>query len=391
MFLEHVISLPSRRRFIRILGTTGVVVAGGGFALSRADQMPAAAIEAWQGPPAGETDPRRWILAHAILASNPHNMQPWLADVRESGVIDVRVDLERLLPETDPFGRQILIGLGCFIELAAIAASARGLTAELAYFPDGPMTAQSLSERRVARITLRGDGTPDPLFAQVLARRSNKEPYDTGRPVTAEHLDGLARAELGVPIALTLEASPARVAALCELTKRAMLVELGTPRTLAESVDRTRIGAAAIAAHRDGIDLHGPFFWLVRHAGLMSREKAMTPGTFAHQGGIDYAMGYMDSSMAFGWLTTDGNGREAQLDAGRAYLRLNLAATAMGLGMHPLSQLLQEYPEIGGLQQEFLAYTATPASQRVQMLFRMGYAPPPGPSPRRPLPDIIVS
>jgi hypothetical protein len=389
--MEEAMPARTRRRVIRILGATGAVAVVGGYALAQIDPMPPVAIESWQGPPAAEADPRLWILAHAILAPSPHNMQPWLADLREPGVIDVRVDLERLLPETDPFGRQILIGLGCFLEQARIAASARGLTAEISYFPDGPMTAEALSDRRVARLVLREGSVRDPLFDHVLARRSNKEPYDTGRPVRPEHLDRLAATDLGVPIFLTLEASPPRVLALRELSKRAMLIEFGTPRTLAESVDRTRIGSAAIAEHRDGIDLHGPFFWLVRHAGLMTREKAMTPGSFAHQGGIDYAMGYMDSSMAYGWLTTDGNGRSAQLDAGRAYLRLNLAATAMGLGMHPQSQLLQEFPEMAPLQSEFLAFAGTPESQRVQMLFRLGYAPSPGPSPRRPLADIILS
>jgi hypothetical protein len=132
-------------------------------------------------------------------------------------------------------------------------------------------------------------------------------------------------------------------------------------------------------------------FWLIRNSGLMTRELATTPGTFTRQGGIDYATGYMESSMAFGWLVTDGNGRKAQLDAGRAYLSLNLVATALGLVMHPLSQLLQEYREICPIQEEILAFTGTPANQRVQMLSRMGYAPIPGPSPRRARSDIIMS
>ena len=381
----------SRRRFIKIVGAGGAVAALGGYALSRVDAMPPEAVEAWQGPRQDEPDPRRWILGHAILAPNPHNMQPWIADLREPGAIDVRVDRDRLLPATDPFGRQIVIGHGCFLELARIAASARGLRAEIAYFPDGPMDGDALSDRRIARITLRDGAEPDPLFAQVLARRSNKEPYDTERPVAAKHLATLAAEQLPDTVALTLEAAPDRVRSLRELTKAAMLVELATPAALAESVDRTRIGAAEIAAHRDGIDLHGPFFWLARQAGLMTRAKAMTPGTLAHQGGIDYATSYMESSMAFGWLETAANDRPSQLDAGRAYVRLNLAATAIGLGMHPLSQALQEYPEMSEPRRAVLRHTGTPADRHLQMLFRMGYAPMPAPSPRRPIEDVIIA
>jgi hypothetical protein len=58
-------------------------------------------------------------------------------------------------------------------------------------------------------------------------------PHDTQRSVFDEHLRGLAGAEFAVPIDLILEASPERVADLRELTKRAMLIEIATLRTLA--------------------------------------------------------------------------------------------------------------------------------------------------------------
>ncbi|MFO1038577.1 MAG: nitroreductase family protein [Geminicoccaceae bacterium] len=380
---------PSRRRFIRVLGSTGVILAAGGVGLARCDGMPAAAIEAWEGP-GDEPDSRRWALAHAILAPNPHNMQPWLVDLSGPDRIDLYVDRTRLLPETDPFGRQILIGHGCFLELLALAAGARGLQADIDYFPDGPMGADGLTEQRVATVTLVPASTaPDPLHRHILARRSNKEPYDTERPVLPDHLAVLAAVTLPAGQILRLESAPDRVARLRELTAEAMRIEMATPRTLAESVDRTRIGAAEIAAHRDGIDLHGPFFWFARQAGLMTRDKAMTPGTLAHQGGLDYALGYMGSSMAFGWILADRADRVAEVDAGRAYVRLNLAATGVDLGMHPVSQLLQEYPEMAASQRTFLDFVGVPAEGRVQMLFRMGYAPSPDPSPRRPLADIL--
>jgi hypothetical protein len=134
MFMERIMPPHGRRRFIRTHCTSGAVATAGGLALSRVDGIPAEAIKDWQGLLAADTDPRRWILACAILAPNPHNMQPWLANLREPGVINVRVDLECLLPETDPFGRQLFIGLGCFLELAVNAAS-RGLTTRITCLP----------------------------------------------------------------------------------------------------------------------------------------------------------------------------------------------------------------------------------------------------------------
>ena len=57
--------------------------------------------------------------------------------------------------------------------------------------------------------------------------------------------------------------------------------------------------------------------------------------------------------------------------------------------MHPLSQVLQEYPEMTTLQQRFLEVTQTPAGHTVQMFFRLGYGTVPPPAPRRNLNDLV--
>jgi hypothetical protein len=84
------------------------------------------------------------------------------------------------------------------------------------------------------------------------------------------------------------------------------------------------------------------------------------------------------------WLSTADNSRTTQMLAGRAYVRLQLAATALGLRMHPLSQALQEYPEQANNYKaihQLLAGNDTGAT--VQMWTRLGYAPEADPAPRR--------
>ena len=44
----------------------------------------------------------------------------------------------------------------------------------------------------------------------------------------------------------------------------------------------------------------------------------------------------------------------------RAYERLNLTATALGVAMHPMSQVLQEYSDNFDLQKRFLDYLDIP-------------------------------
>ena len=68
---------------------------------------------------------------------------------------------------------------------------------------------------------------------------------------------------------------------------------------------------------------------------------------------------------------------------------VNLQASSTGVAMHPLSQVLQEYPEMTELQRRFLSETQTPGGHTVQMFFRLGYAAAPPPSPRRDLNDLV--
>mgnify|MGYP000753489585 CR=1 FL=1 len=79
-------------------------------------------MAAWQAP-ARETDLRRWILAHAILAPHSHNLQSWVADLGTPNQITLYCDLKRLLPQTDPLSRQIMMSHGTFLELLDLAMS----------------------------------------------------------------------------------------------------------------------------------------------------------------------------------------------------------------------------------------------------------------------------
>ena len=78
--------------------------------------------------------------------------------------------------------------------------------------------------------------------------------------------------------------------------------------------------------------------------------------------------------------------------------RSAIGATALGIGMHPLSQALQEFPEMKAnyeqAHQLVLGQAAprSPQDATVQMLCRIGYTPTPAPAtPRRALDKFIVT
>lgn len=378
---------PSRRKAIKVIGA-GVIVAtaGAAIAVPRLDAMPATAIEGWSGPPSGERDPRRRALAFALLAPSPHNLQSWLVDLSHDGEVLLFVDGGRLLPQTDPLARQILIGQGCFLEILSMAAAAEGWRTETQLFPEGAWTV----ERPVARIVFKRLPAPsiDPLMAEVPRRRTVKGRFEA-RPLAAAHGKALLAGVELQGMRLSIVDDPAHVERLRAIAIAGSELEMNTPRTHKESIDVVRIGSAEIAAHRDGISIRGPMMWLLRQLGLMTPDKAMTPGTMAWKGGRDYTLAGYASAPAFGWLASRGNDRASQVAVGRAWVRLQLAASALGVSLQPHSQTLQEYPEMAALRARMRAETGMAGDETLQMFFRLGYAADPGPSPRRPLDSFV--
>ena len=110
-----------RRRFLRVMGGGAIASAVVLSETACSSEYPAQAVQAWQGP-GDESDVRRWILSYAILAPHSHNLQSWLVDLSRPDEITLYCDLTRLLPQTDPLSRQIMMSQGTFIELLDIAA-----------------------------------------------------------------------------------------------------------------------------------------------------------------------------------------------------------------------------------------------------------------------------
>jgi len=364
--------MTSRRKFLKIAGG-GVILAAAGTGAFVATRTPTKALAPWQ--PATYSDPRKSALSYALLAPNPHNRQPWLIELIGEDSLRIHRDTERDLPETDPFNRQLYIGLGAFLETMVLAAGAQGYAVNLELLPEG-------EEGPVAQAEFSSGAIGDPLAAQILYRHSNKAPYTTQTLSTGEIsvLQDFA----------TLYTDESDVAPIREMTKRAFEIEMTTPSKLKESVDLMRIGKAEINANPDGIELSSPMLEALRLTGLLTEEVLMDlehPGNKAQQ--REYHS-MLNATPHYAVLTTAGNTREDQLQTGQQLMRLYLKTTEMGIGVHPVSQALQEYKEMAAeytLAHQLLA----PEGHTVQMLLRIGFGPEPVATPRWPLDSRIMN
>ncbi len=363
----------SRRKMIGLIGG-GVVLAAaasaGGFLATR---RPTRALAPWSS--AGDyAEPRMRPLSYAILAPNPHNRQPWVAELQGADRLVIYRDTARNLPETDPFDRQLTIGMGCFLELLRMAAAEDGHALRTDLFPLG-------DAGPVADIRFVPGGRKDPLFAHVFDRHTNRNAYEDRaiEPGAKAALDGFAAIKTG----------RAEVDALRDLTWQAMETEMTTPRVMMESVDLMRFGKAEIEANPDGIALGGPFLESLMLAGMLSREDQADPTSTSFRQGLEMIRAAMTATNAYAVLVSKGNSRADQIGAGRDWLRLHLAATGQGLAMQPVSQALQEYPEMAEHYAQVHELLAGPG-ETVQMLGRLGYGPAIDASPRWPLETRIA-
>ncbi len=357
----------SRRKFLTLIGGGVVVAAAVPSAACLVTRTPTKALAPWDM--AGQyPDPRLRALSYALLAPNPHNRQPWEAELVGSDNVTIWRDPARDLPATDPYARQLTIGIGCFLELMDLAAAQEGFAVETELFPEGE--GGPVAQCRFVP----GAASPDPLFAHVLNRRTHKELFSE-RPVeTAASIEALG----------DLVAAPDQLNRLRTLAKDAWMVEVTTPAAWQESVELLRLGKAQINENPDGIDIGGTMMDTLKLAGLLTRESAAdidNPGT---RQSIDAMLAAVDSAPAMILQKTAGNTRELQIAAGRRWLRLNLTATAQGMALRPVSQALQEYPEMGALYTAIHTEFAAPG-ETVQMLGLLGYADRTPRTPRWPL------
>lgn len=362
----------SRRNFLKILGG-GTILAATGAGAFLATRTPNKALAPWEM--AGKyQDVRKWALSYALLAPNPHNRQPWQVDLSIPEQVTIYRDKAKDLRHTDPMARQLTVGMGCFLELLSIAASNANHNVTYNLFPNG-------EEGPIAIAKFTKGAQADPLFAQVMKRRSCKEAFED-KSVPAQMAKELS--SYGNVIT-----DAQKVAEVKKLTWDAWLVEAETPRTWQESVDLMRIGKDSVNANPDGIDISGPKMEVLKLMGIMNKESLLDRSSSGYLEGIKIYKNMLNSTPAYCTITTKSNSRVDQIDAGRRWIRLNLVTTSLGLALHPVSQSLQEFPEMADHYQHAHQLLAKPG-ETVQMLGRLGFGPSTNPTPRWPLEEKII-
>ncbi|MDT0596041.1 Acg family FMN-binding oxidoreductase [Glaciecola petra] len=376
-----------RRKFLKVLGSSAVIASPLMLGCTSSGGLVDPA-KPWTDAGQGNS-PIIQALSWALLAPNPHNRQPWQVALHGERSATLYADPNRKLPITDPFERQITIGLGAFVELLRLAAANHKELLSIEWFPDGTSTS-GLNNRPVAHLSLKPNSTsPNALFTAVSKRRTTRGKYNS-TPVEQSLINDLVNSIghcKGLRWGTTTTSN--RVLELNSLAKRAYEREIDTDAAYLESAKLMRIGKQEVAANPDGISLTGVFFDWLNLFGLISHKDLRDLKGRSRQTARKTAQ-ELTTARAHIWLLTTGNSRLDQVTAGAHYLRLNLVASQMGLAIQPLSQALQEYPEMTQEYAEARKLLGAENDEKVQMWARLGYSDITPPSPRWALSTRII-
>ncbi len=341
------------------------------------------------------SDPILKAINTGITAPNPHNTQAWKFRILNSTEMLLYVDEKRILPATDPPARQIHIGQGTFLEHLKIGAKQIGYDSQIQILPEGDYTLGEIGKKPVAQIKLvQSPVSGHILFNSLNSRATNRSIY-SGNFITEQELKNIMEIGKTESCNLSFIITEKEMKPFKEIFYQAMKIEMTTFRTNDESRIWFRFSDEEIYSLRDGISLPGNGVTGLKRWIAETFFISSDPDKFHDKSGTEAGLSMfqrvVDSTKGFVFFRTETNTKKDWILAGMDYARFHLATTHAALQLSPLSQILQEFPEMEKLKNRFEELTLTKSPAKIQMIARLGRSNYRFFAPRRSLKDMIVT
>lgn len=352
-------------------------------------------LEPWSKDYAAQfDDPRVRLAANGLLAASNHNMQPWKIKLDSTNAMAfyLYADSSRLTPEVDPYARQFMISQGTFLEYVTVAGKKQGFQTEIQLFPYGDYDEtnlkNSIDQLPVAKITLAkssfATNTLDALYDSIFLPDTNRNEYLPDKLSVAQK-NALTALNNTDPITIQIYEDAENRNRIGAFALQSALIEAETNRVMEESSLIFRSNEYQKNQYRYGYSVEGQgVTGFTKHIlqGLVTLFPSMNTGKSASQNMIRSTKTSIENTPAYALIVSDENTRKEQVKSGILYSRMVLTAHTLGLTVQPLSQVLEEYPEMRVPYDEFRqAYAQN--NSTVQMLARVGIPAKPVPQSMR--------
>lgn len=313
----------------------------------------------------------RELVRHATLAASSHNTQPWKFRIRQ-GSITILPDYSRRCPAVDPDDSHLFKSLGCAAENLVHAAAAQGYSADVRFDPG--------EDGVVVLLNRDASAHANDLYRAITKRQCVKTAYD-GTPLMESELEMLEKAGARQNVRTIMLLSAAQKDTVIDYVTRGNAAQLTDRVFRDELVSWIRFNPGD--AMRTGDGLSGrtsgqpalPAWLAKRIIGLV-----LTP-----QGQAETDATNIRSSAGVAVFVSSRDDKAAWVEAGRAYERFALQATALNICTAFINQPIEVRP----LRAQFESWLKLDGEHALLMV-RFGHGPTAPFSLRRPIDDVMI-
>ena len=313
----------------------------------------------------------RELIRLATLAASSHNTQPWKFSIQEDS-ISILPDYSRRCPKVDPDDSHLFKSLGCAAENLVHAASAQGFTAEVKFDNKDDAVIVKFMHDTKAHAT--------ELYRAISQRQCTKTRYD-GSPVDESELKTLQEAGKGQGVRTLLLLTEAQKETVIDYVSKGNTAQLNDQSFRDELVSWIRFNHGEALRTGDGLSGRtsgNPSLptWLAKPiiGFVLTAKKQVETDTIN-----------IRSSAGIAVFISNRNDKAAWVEAGRAYQRFALQATALNIRTAFINQPI----EILSLRPDFEKWLNLNGEHALLMV-RFGHGKIAPFSLRRSIDDVII-
>jgi nitroreductase len=350
----------NRRNFFKIAGGTILVMGGTYYLLSDKRNFTRSEIRENASARVSLLPAEREILYLASLAPSGHNTQPWLVKYLEPYHWIIGNDKSKWLPAVDPTHRETILSIGAFMQNLEYAAGHFGYTCQW------NIIAVNNESENIAEIKLiKAGSVPDYDIAKIKLRRTLRSGYlnDALKKVDLNYLTND-----DIDFSYYFPNTSKEHLWLNEMTVEANRVQAYRDNAQKELAEWIRFSSDDAEKYCDGLttgsmELEVLSGWIVRNFFDKSSEMKKS----FREKGIDKIKEQVSHSAGWIILTSNGNSVSDILEAGKRMQRLFLKVREKGIGLHPMTQILEEEDTSKIINQSI------GINHKIQFLLRTGY------------------
>jgi hypothetical protein len=333
-------------------------------------------------------DKKIWkqLIEHARYAPSPHNTQPWRIKVTNANNAEIYYVPKRLLPDTDPTGCFLRVGLGVFLETLDVTAQNFGYRVSYDSKTINEFKFKSEKLEFLCKISLeKSSQKPKFPLSTIKERKTARGNYDS-RKISEGILKSFSTLAEEHGSKIDFSNDPKLISWLIKINRDTVFDDMYDGRTRKEISKWVRFSKKHATKKHDGLSSESMGFlpitmWFFFKLSWLFRLPLLKQMIYR------IYLNHTKITPTMGWIQGPFESKVEQIQAGHMLAQLWLLMAHENVYMHPFGSLITNIKSKVKLS-EMLSLDRP---QDLWLIVRVGYSTEPPQSERLPVEEIIIS